>query len=98
MEANERRLRPRARRVDGLGDELLAGAALAGDEHARLARPHLGDELEDRLHLGVARHDVTQRVALAQPIAKAARLLDEPRLLHRAVDDGAERLGVERLQ
>ena len=38
-----------------------------------------------------------KRVALAQPVAQAPRLLDEPRLLHRPLDDRAERLGVERL-
>ena len=98
VEPNEGRLGARARGVDRLGDELLARAALAGHEDARLARPDLGHELEDRLHLGVARHDVTQRVALAQSIAQAARLLNEPRLLHRPLDDGAERLGIERLE
>ena len=56
VQADERRLGARAEAsVDGLGDELLAGPALAGDEDARLARADLGDELEDGLHLRVGR-------------------------------------------
>ena len=37
-------------------------------------------------------------VALAQPLAEAHVLLEEPRLLHRALDDRRERLEVERLR
>src|SRR2546423_1336932 len=36
--------------VDGAGDELLAGPALAGDEDAALGRRHLGDLPEELLH------------------------------------------------
>ena len=38
-----------------------------------------------------------ERVALAQPVAQPPRLLEQARLLHRALDDRGERLGVERL-
>jgi hypothetical protein len=58
----------------------------------------LRDELEDRMHLGVGRDDVAEGVALAQPVAKLAGLLNEPRLLDGPVDDGAERLRIERLE
>ena len=36
--------------MDGAGDQLLAGAAFAGDEHAGIARGHQSDALEDVLH------------------------------------------------
>ena len=32
------------------GDQFLAGAAFAGDQHAGIARGHQGDALENRLH------------------------------------------------
>ena len=40
----ERGLRSGAGEMDGLGDELLARSALARDENARFAGPHLGHE------------------------------------------------------
>src|SRR5690606_36691236 len=40
----------RAQPVDGAADELLAGAALPGDEHARLGGRHLVDVLKQLLH------------------------------------------------
>ncbi len=52
--------------VDGLGDELLAGAALAGDEHRRVRRRDLDDAAEhlaDRLR---AADDVLELVALLE--------------------------------
>ena len=43
-------LRARARLVDGLRDELLAGARLAGDEHREVRRRGLLQALEDAAH------------------------------------------------
>jgi hypothetical protein len=56
----DRQKRPFAARaigVDGAGNEFLAGAALAGDEHARRRRRHKRDPLEDRLHRRTAADD-----------------------------------------
>ena len=39
---------------------------------------------------GSLAHDVPEGVALAQAIAELPRLLDQPRLFHRALDDGAD--------
>src|SRR4029077_12270641 len=39
-------VRARRSRVDSLGDELLAGAAFAADQHGRTRRRHLGDQIE----------------------------------------------------
>ena len=98
VQADERLLRAGARRVNGFGDELLAGAALAHDEDARSARPHLRDELQDRLHLRIRADDVPERVPLAEAIAELPRLLEEACLLHRPLDDGRQRLEIERLR
>ena len=38
--------------MDGAGDEFLAGAALAGDHHRRVAVRDAADHLEDLLHRG----------------------------------------------
>ena len=40
----------RAQIVDRPRHELLAGSGLAGDQHGALGRPHLADEIVDRLH------------------------------------------------
>ncbi len=50
VNGQERPIAARAEAMNGTGDEFLAGAALAGDQHARLARRHQGDALEHRLH------------------------------------------------
>ena len=47
----DERLRPsRARPMDRLRDDLLTGAALAGDEHRGLVLRHAGDELQGLTH------------------------------------------------
>src|SRR5262245_5154902 len=71
VDLDERRPRPRAEPVDRAAHELLARAALARDEHARLGRRHaidllveplhrlaLPDHLVAGLHLGVERRDL----------------------------------------
>ena len=52
--------------VDGLGDELLAGAAFALDEHRGAAGRHLGDKVEDLEHDLAFAHDVGEVVALLE--------------------------------
>src|SRR5579864_261800 len=50
----------RARRsgVDSFGDEFLAGAAFAADQHGGARRSHLGDQVEKRQHLFAFADDV----------------------------------------
>ena len=97
VQAHERTLGARAGQVDRLGDELLAGAALAADQDRGARRPDLRDQREHLLHLRVVGDDVTERVALAQAIAQLPRFLDQARLVHRAVDHGRQGREVERL-
>ena len=65
VHGDERPLAPRAGVVDGLGDDLLAGARLAGDEHGGVGGGDPRHEIEDPLHLGRAGHDA----AGAEPVA-----------------------------
>ena len=53
VDGDERRRRARAVLVDGAGDELLAGAALAGDEDGHVLRGDAADGLVDLEHRGV---------------------------------------------
>ena len=52
--------------VNGLGDEFLAGAAFALDEHSGAAGRHLGDQVEDPQHDFAFAHDVGEVVALLE--------------------------------
>jgi hypothetical protein len=56
VDLDERLVRPQAVVVDRVGDEVLAGAALAADQHGRVAVGDLLDQPVDLLHR-VARAD-----------------------------------------
>ena len=63
-----------------LGDDLLAGAVLAGDEHVGVGRPDLRDQFQHRLHGGRAgdklRHAFGAQQAVFQfQLARAAQRL-----------------------
>ena len=80
VEADERPLLARAGEVDGAGDQLLADAALAADEHRGPARRRAGDLLRDAVH----------HFAGADDLALHAQLLAE---LHVLALDLVEILG-----
>ena len=50
IDGDERHVGPRALVVDGAGDQLLAGAGFAEDQHGRIGGSDLGDELPNALH------------------------------------------------
>ena len=52
--------------MDGVGDQLLAGAVLALDEDVGLAGRHALDQLEQLLHLLALADDVLKLVAVLQ--------------------------------
>jgi len=52
--------------VDGLGDQFLAGSALALNEHRGAAGSHLCDQVEDAQHDFALAHDVGEVVALLE--------------------------------
>ena len=92
----ERPEAPRAPRVDEAGDELLAGAALPGDEDARVGRGDLVDELEDLLHRPAPGRD-EGRLGRLEARLQLAVLGEERVALGRLLHEARDRLGVERL-
>src|SRR5258708_1297067 len=52
--------------VDSLGDELLAGAAFAADEHGGARRRYLGDKVQQRQHLFAFANDAGEIEALLE--------------------------------
>ncbi len=69
--------------VDRPRDEILAGAALAGDEHREVVALHALNLIGDALHRG-ARADKSRQERLERPLEDAARRLG------RAIAGGAE--------
>ena len=99
VEGQERCLGAGAVLVDGAGDQLLAGAALAGDQHGKGLVGDAADRLEDLLHRRAAAHE-----GLAREVVVRRRLRDDGRLAHQAchlqglADHPAQLLHVERLE
>src|SRR5262249_57572151 len=74
VEGQERRLGPGAVLVDGAGDQLLAGAALAGDQHGDVLSRDAADGLVDLAHGGAGADDG------AGPLRGPRALRDDRRL------------------
>ena len=100
---DERLLRARRVVVNGVGDELLAGARFAAQEHRRVGLRHLRDLRVHVVHLAAGANDVGEAVALVE-LEPQVRVLfdqalaigfDEPMHLHRLrdhrADDGQKR-------
>ena len=68
-----------------------------GDEHARLGRRDLLDDVEDLLHRGARADDVVEAELVVQARAKLDRLVLEVPALERAIDDEHELVDLERL-
>jgi hypothetical protein len=97
VDRDERRLGPRRVVVDRARDQLLAGAALAGDQHRRGRAGDPADQSEDLLHGLGPRDDVLEAV-LALDLALQPRDLSPQRALgQRLVDQEQELLDLERL-
>ena len=60
--------------VDGLGDQLLAGAALAGDQDRGVGRRDAADQLEDAQHARIAPDQIAEVVARVELVARQRRL------------------------
>src|SRR5438270_8142104 len=72
IDRQETLVRVGAAAVDGAGDQLLAGAALAGQEDSRARAGHLARHLENRLHGGRRTDDL---LLLASAVQLAAQPL-----------------------
>ena len=68
---------PRRPGVDGARDEVLAGAALARNQHGEVVALHALNLLGDALH-GGARADESRQQRLERPLHDAARCVGEP--------------------
>ena len=75
---DERLLRARRVVVDRVGDQLLAGAGLAAQQHGRVGARDLRDLLVDLPHRAARADDVREVVALFQLLAQVRVLVDEP--------------------
>ena len=87
VDRHEGARRPRRQPVEGLRDELLARAALAGDEDCRARRRGLADRLENALHRRGAADDLLQARRSAEPGLEGAVLGHELLFLERLLDD-----------
>ena len=86
-----------ARVVDGLGDQLLAGAGLALDQDGALGPGDVADQLEDAVHLRVLADDVVEAVALLELLAEPQDLVLKRPLLQRPVHHQLQVVRVDRL-
>ena len=75
-------------------DQLLAGAVLAGDQHPRGGRPHLGDQLAHALERGAPAHHL---VAALGDFPEAGVLAHQLGVRQRVPHGQQEPVGVERL-
>ncbi len=86
VDGHERARRPRARVVDGLGDDLLAGAGFALDEERGVGRRDPLHEVEHRVHGRRMRDQAGQAVALPELRAQVLVLAAKRARRQRVVD------------
>ena len=83
--------------MDRLGDELLAGSALARDEHARPCRGDLLDDVEHLLHRGARPDDVVEAQAILEAGAELGRLVPQAAAVERSPQDEYQLVDLQRL-
>jgi hypothetical protein len=83
--------------VDGAGDQLLAGAALAGDEYRHVLGGDAADRLVDLAHGKAGADDGPVHVGVRGGLGHHGRLPHLPGHLQRLADHAAELVRVERL-
>ena len=88
---------PRAALVQRVGDQLLAGAALADDQHVGVGVGHRGDRLHHPLDAGRRAEDLAVGGLLDQPAAQLGVLDHELAVLERVLHEPEHLVGLERL-
>ena len=63
--------------MDRMGNQFLAGARFAANEHRRIGRGHLGDLLVDLAHTATIANNVGKIIALPQFLAQVLVLITE---------------------
>src|SRR5690349_9616749 len=84
-------------KVDGAGDEVLADAAFAGQQHGGAGGGYTDDGGEDLLHGSAAAYDVVKLVAAAELLAKLPVFVAQGAHLERLLDDGSQVVERKRL-
>ena len=97
VDGDERLLPPRAREVERPGEELLADARLAVDQHGRVELGDLVQEREDLQHLRALRDQVRQREPLLVAAERLAALVAQIAKLERPPQDQQDLVRLERL-
>ncbi len=87
VEGHEAVLTPRAGLVEGAGNDLLARAGLAGDEHRGRARCDGFDHLAQVAHRLAAANHAGQAVALLELVAQVGIFGAQPPLFQRRLED-----------
>src|SRR5581483_4942737 len=95
---DERPARPLALRVDRVGDDLLAGAALALDEDRRLAAGRGLDDAPDALHRLALADELMDAACLRQLLLEALLAIDEAPPLEGLPDEMQDLVGGEGLR
>ena len=88
---------PRAPVVERARDELLARAALARDEHRRVAVGDAGDEVEHPRIAALSPMSAAEALRVDDRLAEPLHLLAQPAVLERPRDREREELRVDRL-
>ena len=89
--------RPQRVVMDRAGDQLLAGAGFAANQHGRIALGHLADHVEDAAERLAAADDLVEVVVLLPLVAQVIELVAQPLQLERLLDLDFHLLELERL-
>ena len=84
--------------MDGLRDELLAGARFAGDEHGRRGRRRLLDHLVDLPHLRAVADERSERAVLAQLAPQRLHLAHRLQAFDDLVEENLQPLDIDGLR
>ena len=97
VDRDVRRVGARAQLVERLGDELLAGAGLAADQHRRVGRRGVLDHLIDLAHLGALADHRAERAVFAELAPQHAHLAQRRVALDDLAQQDPEPLQIDRL-
>ncbi len=81
--------------MDGAGDELFAGAALAEDEHGRRGRGDAAGEAIDLLHALRGADELAEALVALDAALEGADAAEESAALGGSLDHPGERVGIE---
>src|SRR5688572_23836217 len=85
-------------RVNGLGDQLLAGAALTENQHRRIGGADTLDEPRDVFHGAARSHEAPATMAGCELLAQSLELGEQTLLFERTPDDDVELVEAEGLR